>query len=171
MVHPCSNRLERNEIVQTSAREQHVSAPHVTTKFIESPTVHRFPVRVRPSALGRMHALRHRLLKRMMMLPEPSARSSDVDSTVSAPRGKQEQAWIGYNPGQRGHLWRYTAIAPAPNWSFQLKATTPWSRLYPSLLRQSTLLSPALAYTSSIGSHVSVRCPGFVTLHSLTVQP
>ena len=71
--------------------------------YPDATTLRRFLLRVAPSALPKLRALHDRFLARITVLPRPPSRVIfDVDSTVLAVYGKQEQGRIGDNPIKRG---------------------------------------------------------------------
>lgn len=66
-------------------------------------TLRRFLLRMAPVALLKLRKLHDRLLLVMIVKPTPPTRLIfDLDSTVLVLYGKQEMAFVGYNPKKRG---------------------------------------------------------------------
>jgi hypothetical protein len=93
-------RIERAQLLRHNGVFQYLTG---LPSYPDASSLRRFLLRVAPKGLPRIRALHDRMLYRITTTTEiPRRLVFDIDSTVLAVYGKQEQAEFGYNPIKRG---------------------------------------------------------------------
>jgi hypothetical protein len=93
-------RIETAQLLRQNGVFQYLTG---LPSYPDATTLRRFLLRMAPTALSKVRALHDRFLRQMTEHARPPRRLIfDLDSTVLAVYGHQEQARIGYNPIKRG---------------------------------------------------------------------